>query len=284
MSSLAGGNGGGSCAGGGGNGQYNNNNNNNNNHHRPFTPPLWLTGEKQKERPRQWKVPLTASSVEVVQKVKRIISRNQRPYQQEQQSIHQATTKLAEHQQKCAAAEKKIQALEEAKEVSLQDIREQRAAETAAAVAVVEKKLRAEFEKESKERELEWKKGVQEDCKSKRKRVEEAAAASEKERESNKRLREDAAAKGSTSEEGTSGGSAVPLLESEKLQQSQAKTKEVEKELTESKRKVTQLNENRTEMIWLLKQAIKAEEKEKSTIRLASEKKPEAKINSSPQA
>jgi chromosome segregation ATPase len=277
MSSLAGGN------GGDGNGQYNNSNNNNN--HRPFTPPLWLTGEKQKERPRQWKVPLAASSVEVVQKVKRIISRNQRPYQQEQQSIHQATTKLTEYQQKCAAAEKKIQALEQAKEVSLQDIREQRAAETAAAVAVVEKKLRAEFEKESKERELEWKKGVEEDCKSKRKRVEEAAAAaSEKQQESNKRLREDAAAKGATSEEGTTGSSAVPLLVSEKLQQSQAKTKEVEEELNESKRNVTLLNENRTEMIWLLKQAIKAEEKEKSTIKLASEKKPEAKIDTSPQA
>jgi hypothetical protein len=276
MSSLGGGNGGSSYGGngngGGGNGQFNNN------HHRPFTPPMWLTGEKQKERPRQWKVPLTASSLEVVQKVKRIISRNQRPYQQEQQSIHQATTKLAEHQKKCAAAEKKIEALEQAKETSLQDIREQRAAETEAAVAVVEKKLRAKFEKESKERELEWKKGVEEECNNKRKRVEEdAAAASEKQLESNKRLHADAEAK-ATSE---GGSSTAPLLESEKLQQSQAKTKEVQEELAQSIRKVTQLNENRTEMIWLLKQAIKAEEKQKS---LASEKKPEAKISSSPQA
>jgi hypothetical protein len=282
MSSFGGGNGGGACGGGGGNGngQYNNN------HHRPFTPPLWLTGEKQKERPRQWKVPLTASSLEVVQKVKRIISRNQRPYQQEQQSIHQAAAKLTEYQQKCAAAEKRIEALEQAKEVSLQDIREQRAAETAAAVEVVEKKLRAKFEKESKERELEWFKGVQVDCNAKRKRVEEdSTAASEKQQESNKRIHPDAEAKEATSEGGTTGSSTtVPLLESEKLQQSQAKTKEVQEELEQSKRKVTQLNENRTEMIWLLKQAIKAEEKEKSTIKLASEKKPEAKISSSPQA
>jgi hypothetical protein len=275
MSSLGGGNGGGSCGGGnggGGNGQFNSNS-----HHRPFTPPMWLTGEKQKERPRQWKVPLTASSLEVVNKVKRIISSNQRPYQQEQQSIHQATTKLTEHQKKCAAAEKKIQALEQAKETSLQDIREQRAEETAAAVAVVEKKLRAKFEKDSKEREVEWKKGVEEACNNKRKRVEEAATA-EKEQESNKRHHADADAK-ATSEGGTTASSTVPLLESEKLQQSQAKTKEVQEELEQSKRKVTQLNENRTEMIWLLKQAIKAEEKEKS---LAS--KPEAKISSSPQA
>jgi hypothetical protein len=277
MSSLGGGNGGGSCGGGnggGGNGQFNNN------HHRPFTPPMWLTGEKQKERPRQWKVPLTASSLEVVKKVKRIISSNQRPYQQEQQSIHQATTKLAEHQKKCAAAEKKIEALEQAKEVSLQDIREQRAAETEAAVAVVENKLRAKFQKDSKERELEWKKGVEQDCNNKRKRAEEDAAASEKEQDPNKRLHADAEARVS-SEGGTNASSTAPLLESEKFQRSQAKTKEVQEEFAQSKRKVTQLNENRTEMIWLLKQAIKAEEKEKS---LASEKKPEAKISSSPQA
>lgn len=241
---------------------------------------MWLTGEKQKERPRQWKVPLTASSLEVIQKVKRIISRNQRPYQQEQQSIHLATTKLTEYQQKCAVAEKKIQALEQAKEVRLQDIREKRAAETEAAVAAVEKKLRAKFEKESKERELKWKKGIQEDCNNKRKRVEEEAAASE---ESNKRYHADAEAK-AASEGGTTGSSTVPLLQSEKLQQSQAKTKEVQEELAERKRKVIQLNENRTEMIWLLKQAIKAEEKERSTIKLASEKKTEAKISSSPQA
>jgi hypothetical protein len=279
MSSFGGGNGSGSCGGGnggGGNGQFSSNS-----HHRPFTPPMWLTGEKQKERPRQWKVPLTASSLEVVNKVKRTISSNQRPYQQEQQSIHHATTKLTEHQNKCAAAEKKIEALEQAKETSLQDIREQRAAETEAAVAVVEKKLRAKFEKESKERELEWKKGVEEDCNNKRKRAEEdKAAAPEKEQESNKRLHADADPK-ATSEEGTTNSSTVPLVESEKLQQSQAKTKEVQEELEQSKRKVTQLNENRTEMIWLLKQAIKAEEKEKS---LASEKKPEAKIYSSTQA
>jgi hypothetical protein len=281
MSSLAGSNGNGSgSGGGGGNGQYNGDSSR---HHRPFTPPLWLTGEKQKERPRQWKVPLTASSLEVVQKVKQIISRNQRPYQQEQQSIHQATAKLTEYQQKCAAAERKIQTLEQAKEASLQDIREQRTAEKAAAVAAAEKKLRAKFEKESKERELEWKKGVQEEWNAKRKRVEEAAATadSDKPQESNKRLHADADAEAkATSEGGTTGSSTVPLVESEKLQQSQAKTKEVQEELEQRKRKVIQLNENRTEMIWLLKQAIKAEEKEKSN----KDKKPEAKIASSPQA
>jgi hypothetical protein len=40
------------------------------------------------------------------------------------------------------------------------------------------------------------------------------------------------------------------------LQQSQAAPKEVQEELEQSKRKVTQLNENRAEIIWLLKQAI----------------------------
>jgi hypothetical protein len=291
MSSLAdgGGNGGaggnGATGGASGSGSGSGQQQNNHHHQRPWTPPLWLTGEKQKERPRQWKVPLGGSSWQVTQKAKRIISRNQ-PYHPEQQSIHLATAKLAEYQQKCAAAQKKIDTVERAREVSLQDIRDQRAEETAVAVAIVEKKLRAKFEKETKERQLEWEKGVQEECSAKRKLAEEEAAA-EKQQESNKRLQIASTGAEGTSEWGAGAGnsssSSAVLVESEKLQQSQAKTKELQQELAQKRAKLAELNENRGEIIWMLKLAIKAEETQK-TIKLASEKKPEAKITNSPSA
>jgi len=238
---------------------------------RPWTPPLWLTGEKEKtnaKRVRQFTLPIPPISPETYKAVVSQISKQQQPFMQEKQQLNQLQAKLADQRAKVQAAQARIRAVEQAKEEGLRDIRELRQQETQTALENIEKKLRSKHEKETRERETQWKKDIEEECNANRKRLREQQEEQVKQQQDQ--------------EEKEPEEKKQKLDDDNKTESKPLKSDEKKKELAELEKKLDNLNENRTEMIWLLKQVIKAEEKQKA--KSSDNKKPEPRITTSKQA
>ena len=167
--------------------------------------------------------------------------------------------KLADQQERVRTLTEKVQALEQAKEESLRDIRQVRDEETKVALEALEAAMRKKHSEKIQEEEQEWKKDLELQCQEKLKRQRDARVASEA-------AAADAAA-----------AAAKRHKSSEPEKESLADLKQ--KEIDDLKSTLDSLQEKRSEMVWLLKQAIKAEEKQKKG--LDQDKNPQSKIMTS---
>jgi len=255
---------------------------------RPWTPPMWLTGEKTKERPRRWKIPMAAMSGDVLSAVQISIQSTQKPHQKEQHQIHIAAAKLRECQAVCETFAQELETLQETKETGLQDVRVNVTGQQEAAWTVRERKIRAEYQRKTVEREQAWRASIAQECVAKRKRVREDQEQAKKKQKTPPEDEDGQETPPTATEEEERGKeekeeeNLAEILKEESLplRNALAKTQELEQELKASQGKLDQLIENRSEMVWLLKQAIKAEEKQK----IVRDKKPEPKIAASKQA
>jgi len=232
---------------------------------RAYTPPLWLTGEKQPHRAVKFSVPIPPAPAGIraaVAKAVRVV-----PFSEERMNLSNLKSKLADDRDRVRAVEAEIAKLERKKERGLRDIREKRREETAAALKALEKEMTAKHEKEVREYELGWKKEIEEECNRKRKAQNQEREAKlkeeeQKEEEAKRRKLESIAAA------------------AERQHEPSERLRALRTDLETQKKALDALQEKRTEIVWLLKQVIKAEEKQKSKM----EKKPEAKTLASKQA
>lgn len=244
------------------------------NQNKPWTPPLWLlSSTDQKHAARvagrsnvifRRTIPAIPAKQQkaLYQAVRQQFPRRHRnkPHAEEQQ-IRNFQNKIKEQRRKARDLQDKLEELEQLKEQKLKDIRKARQEEARKALDALEVKMREEFAAQVQERKSEWKRALEEECQIQRKRLGEELESKRK-----KRKEEFEAKKASEAQQ------ASVEQEKETLESDGLKT-----ELEDLKGKVESLNESKTEMIWLLKQVIKAEEKQKAT-KSAGEKKPEPKI------
>lgn len=191
--------------------------------------PLWVTGGERRNAPnfRRFAIPIPAVPEETRQAIQNAV----------QQTQDNLTHRLAQEQQRIVAARERLQALEEQRATSLEDIRAQRTEEAETKLAKREAKLRREYKRKREERQAEWRKSIEEEVEAEWKKRKEA----EKEEED-------------PSEEAP----AVEEAPSEPVNKISDAKKE---ELESAKSKVESLTEQRSEMTWLLKNVIKAEAK-----------------------
>ena len=258
-----------------------------NNNNQSWTPPLWLSSssgggvagdQKQVSSSRgsggsKQQHPLFCIAVPTVPQrtyhaVARQIRKTSNSQQSaEQQQIRKLALALQEQRRKAAAAQEMVQQLQQHKTQGLEDIRVQREQEASKIVAAMERRLRDEYEEQAKERKLVWKRKIEEECDNERKRLRKEAKEEEKEpTKQAKKPHEEAK---------------LPAKEQEQPKAT-AESNVIRDHLAELQKEVECLEKNRTEMIWLLKQVIKAEEKQKA--KLLGDKKPEPKIHISKQA
>lgn len=276
---------------------------------RPWAPPINLAGgllrgtlTPHPNKPRQYLLPIPPVPNGTAKAIRLALYGTIHPYTGQQSRIRTLSAKLQDQRDEAAACQQKIAELETMKEHSLRDIRETRQQETANTVAALERKLRNRHSKEAAAAEVVWKEHLDEECEAKRKVWQQACDdAACREEPSAKRVKHpDAAAKVSCSEELTEPAGvscdqpAVPLeqpavpfdqpalpleqialpLDQPGGSAVQVKSEILRDQVVEAEAAFEKLTESRTEMIWLLKQVIKAEEKQKAD----GNKKPPAQI------
>ena len=230
-------------------------------------------------------LPIPPVPTDTAKAIRESLAGTVQPFAAQQNRIRALTCKVLDHRAKAAASQKRIVELEDEKEQGLRDIRETRQRETADIVAAVERKLRSRYNKEAAAAQALWKEKLEEECDAKRKAW----------REQQQQQKEDQLTV-SSSHEGEPDKKRTKLDEEEQESEnlanivvsndnnstlemvsttprdisSVAPTKEAEKkkksdvlreQLTESEAALEKLTETRAEMIWLLKQVIKADEK-----------------------
>lgn len=228
-----------------------------------YNPPLWLTGEtsirpsgaggSRHHKPR-FTIPVPAAPPQVRARIQKAL---QVPLAQEKKQIAHLKSKLADQQKRIKAATAKVKQLEQKKERGIQDIRNVRKEEIATSLASLEKQMMEKHSQTEKELEMKWKQDIEEECNKKRR---------EKQEEMKRKLRERDEIETKRKKQ------KMESLEAESMRQTSKRTEEANTELAELKRNVDELQHKRTEIVWLLKQVIKAEEKQKVTITTAATK------------
>jgi hypothetical protein len=246
---------------------------------RPWAPPLHIAGgilrgtvTPHSNKVRQFVLPIPPVPAATSKAIRASLASTVQPFAAQQNRIRILTTKFHDQRAKAAASQKRIAELEDEKELGLRDIRETRQQETADIIAAVERKLRSRYNKEAAAAHAIWKEKLDEECEAKRKawKFEEQQKDEEKmnavvhdDEPDPKRLKvqdkvetekletTDAIGITTISETGTMD---APIVK---------KSDEIRKKIQETEATLEKLTETRTEMIWLLKQVIKAEEKRK---------------------
>lgn len=214
---------------------------------RPWSPPLWLVGERQVPKPRSVSVPLPPIAPTVKAHIQLAIKQKLSPFHAEQQEIDYWKAKYNGQTQRVHNLQNKLAQLEQRKEQGLLDLRERQKSETAASLRIWEESLTKKYEQECEQTRKAWRKSLEDECREKRK---DALQGKRKALQDEFRV------------------SKRPRIESVP---STELVHEKQTELQELQHQVDELQETRTEMVWLLKQVIKAEEKHKGM-----DKKPQA--------
>jgi hypothetical protein len=189
--------------------------------------------------------------------------------------------RVVDQRERVAAQEGRLAALETAKEEGLRDIRLRREREKRDGAAALERKIRGRHARELDRRRAQFEAELEEECAARRKRLREeqrqqseaaAAAAAEKEKESPEKKTEDDM---DISEEGeiVVAAPAPPPPTAAAAEAEPPRSVQLRQEADEMGAKLDGLNEDRQEMVWLLKQVIKAEEKQKARIEKEKKKK-----------
>ena len=171
-------------------------------------------------------------------------------YPQEKKQINQLSVKLSDQRQKLAAAQEKVAQLEAEKEQGLRDIRMIQEENTQKALAKVEREMRQQFRRDRDMKEQAAKQALQAEF-DERKRQRQAQYKLEDEEAARKRQKSEADVL-----------EAVKLSES--IQEKRKHVAEKREQVLAIKAKLEGLHDTRSEIVWLLKQVIKAEEKKKA--------------------
>lgn len=227
-----------------------------------YQPPVWLKRLQKNKPPTAFDISLPGIPPETYKAIQQHIQSQQSPLLLEKQEISKLTAQVREEEEQVQELKLQLEEMSQNKEQSLEDIRIQREEETRKKIEQYEKTRRSQYEKERNERYQKWKDNIEEECREKiRKRkleqesdVKDDANMEDAEPDSNtseKQIKEGQAQ--ASSLDSTESPTELPALKSE----------EKRKEVQELKRSLEKLTEQRSEMIWLLKQVIKAEEKHK---------------------
>ena len=253
-----------------------------------WTPPLFLTGERQPAKPRHWSIPIPSVDAQTLQAVQQFVTIE--PFSSEKKQVATLKTKYADQQKKVQLLQDRLVELETRKEQGIRDIRAAIQEQTEAKIQSVKKELQLNLTKELQQRELEWKQQIEQEYNNKRK-LEQEEKEKEQEQEHVKKDEKDTtdepAAKKQKSEETTTNTDSDVELKQKTTNETQpvappSKSQLLSKELTQLQAALDSLQEQRTETVWLLKQVIKLEEKKKFSDN--SDQKPEAKTMASKQA
>lgn len=170
-------------------------------------------------------------------------------YSQEKKQLTQLTTKLADQRYRLADMQETVTRLGEQKERGLEYIRAAQQKNTQKMLDKLEKEMRQQFTEERKSREDAWKQELK-------------YAFNEKKRQRQdqyKLIDEEAAQKRQQME-----AQAIDSVQSlESIQVLKKQVEEKKQELAELQAKLDGLQETKSEIVWLLKEVIKAEEKNK---------------------
>lgn len=262
---------------------------------RPWAPPLNLTGGSllrgtftpHSNKVRQFVLPIPPVPTTTAKAIRESLASTVQPFAAQQNRIRVLTSKVLDQRAKAAASQKRIVELEDEKEQGLRDIRETRQQETADIVAVVERKLRSRYNKEAAAVHAQWKENLEEECETKRKAWRQQQEEEELEEEGQicsshedepekKRTKLEVDEQENEKSDDTLGSNArvtssdtanttttseTETTSVEPQNKEKKKSDLLREQLTESKAALDKLTETRSEMIWLLKQVIKAEEK-----------------------
>ncbi|GKY98270.1 hypothetical protein MPSEU_000784700 [Mayamaea pseudoterrestris] len=228
-----------------------------------WTPPAWLFPENSSVPStetvgaggrRNMNHPYLSVSIPPVPlKVRKAIEAKlsgQGQYFHEKKHINQLMAKLADHRHKLAAMQDKVSELEAQKERGLRDIRVMQEEKTQKALEQIEADMRKQFYDDRERKEQTWKRALQDEFDGrKRQRLQqyktEDAEAAQKRIESEARILD-----------------AVEASDAVKAIRSQAATKRAQWQALQQE--LETLQETKSEIVWLLKQVIKAEEKNKA--------------------
>jgi hypothetical protein len=261
---------------------------------RPWVPPSHVAGSllrgtytPHSNKVRQFVLPIPPVPAATAKAIHESLVGTVQPYAAQQNRIRTLTSKVIDQRAKAAASQKRIVALEDEKEQGLRDIRETRQKETADIVAVVERKLRSRYNKETTAAHALWKEKLEEECEAKRKawreeQQQEQLSTSLNEDEPDKKrtkLVGDDVKKGIeekiddtivNTDNVTSSDTTIksvtlvtdePSMKTKDEETTKKKSDLLQEKLIESEAALEKLTETRAEMIWLLKQVIKADEK-----------------------
>jgi hypothetical protein len=224
---------------------------------------------------RQYVLPIPEVPASTSQAIRQALVGSVQPFAAQQNRIRILSSKLREQREKAKACQQKIVDLEAQKEESLRDIRETRQQEAANTVAILERRLRNRYNKELAASRAAWQEQLDTDCDAKRKAwrlgKEEATKVTERnDAEGHESVTKRAkltdleqSATNDPCEGDSSMETSIEALVQPALSAIDIKSDSLKKELVETEAALERLNETRTEMIWLLKQVIKAEEKRK---------------------
>jgi hypothetical protein len=231
-----------------------------------WTPPVWLLGEAASKRPHGRLFRLSVPAVPEVMR-DRIAQELPSALEAPEREVTKARLlrlKVQEQGRKQEAAQERLATIRRNQEQASQDVRDLREKEMKKHVKQVEDQLRQSFANEQKEKDQAWRLTVQDECAVSHKR----ALAELEDQEREKDVEVEAAKKAKLEQ----------VAEEEKVaaessRQAQEETESLDKE-------VETLNQNRLEIVWLLKRVIKAEEKQKASL----QSKPLARTVTSKQA
>lgn len=253
---------------------------------RPWAPPVNLAGGLLRgsvtphvNKVRQFVLPIPAVPAHTAKAIRTALAGTIQPFAAQQNRIRSLTAKLQDQREKAAASQQRKADLETLKEQGLRDIRETRQQETANIVATLERKLRIRYNKEAAAAQAVWKAQLDEECEAKRKAWRLARQEAVDSGEPDKKRMKLLEAAAGDSEEPTD--AAILAIIQPAAAAVEIKSDGLREQVVEAEAALEKLIESRTEMIWLLKQVIKADEKQKSD---NSKKPAAARIESSRQA
>jgi hypothetical protein len=279
----------------------NSNSNNSSTHPRQWTPPTWLndtnstsTGDKQNSivgtgngtivnisstatkggsGGNQFVLPIPPVPEDIAKEVSTKFLSSSKPFFVQESRIRLLTAKRNDQRERVTGYEEQLSELENQKEYALSDIISARKKEKDDAMNAIEEKLRTKYIDEFTVREQKILADFQEECDNKRKilREKHEKQRQEEKEQSMRRLELLEAVEADNESEGAQGGqsSLLVLLDetnNEQVQLAKKKIEEKRTELAELEANLVTLTDSRSEMIWLLKQVIKAEEKQKIKI------------------
>lgn len=161
---------------------------------------------------------------------------------------------IQEQQRKLVECQQKLEELLEQKKESLDDIETLRTQEMEREIKTLEQNIRKEHQDKVRERKREWEAQMETEFEERRQRL-------KKDQELRRQERNRARAEAKPTE-----AMVQPVAEVNE------DTEKLKQELASAKAEIDEMNEHKSEMIWLLKQVIKAEEKQKA--QMQGEKKP----------
>lgn len=221
----------------------------------PWTPPLWILSTDPRHAARvaalgsrsqvnpMFRLKAAQIEAKAYQAIKSRIA-GTTPREQEPAFRKKYQLKIQGKQRKVADHEAALEELLEKKNESLDDIQNVRRQEMEKEIKAMETKLRKEHQAKVKERKKQWESQIEAEFEDRRKRL-------KRDQESRRVEREEARANAKATEE-------------EELPKINEDTERMKRELADIKAEIEQLNDRKSEMIWLLKQVIKAEEKQKA--------------------